>query len=128
MSEEKNVSLASKLSAVARNKSKNKSSKQHYESIVVYLGAEPVEHFPKLRDASGLVVKDSNGEAEKSKVSDGWVHTFSEVGTSKVVKVVLPKKYNLAVLGAFTVSGNGYDIRSGNMLFLDEATQVLNYK
>ena len=44
--------LVSKLSAVAEQE-KKRSSKQILSAVVVYLGADITEHFPKVKDASG---------------------------------------------------------------------------
>ena len=59
------------------------------------VGVKPTEHFPKLKDSEGNKVKDENGKDKRSDVSDGWTYTFAEFGTAKVVKVVIPKLYEL---------------------------------
>lgn len=120
-------SLVSKLSAVAEQE-KKRSSKQILSAIVVYLGTDATQHFPKVKDAQGKTVKDDSGSDLRSETSDGWTYTFSEVGTSKVVKVVYPKKLDVTMLTAYQVSGFGYSIASGNMLYIDEAVKISLYQ
>lgn len=117
--------LVSKLSAVAEQE-KKRSSKQILSAIVVYLGADITEHFPKLKDAQGKTVKDEEGKDKRSETSDGFTHTFSEVGTSKVVKIVSPKRLKLDMLTAYTVYGFGYSM--GSMLYIDEGAKVTLYQ
>lgn len=117
--------LVSRLTAFAE-KEKKRGSKQILGSVVVYLGAETTKHFPKMKDETGRVVKDEEGKEKRSEVSDGWTHTFSEVGTSKVVKVVYPKVLKLDMLTAYQVSGLGYSM--GSMLYIDENPKVILYQ
>lgn len=117
--------LVSKLSTVAEQE-KKRSSKQILSAIVVYLGADVTQHFPKLKDDNGKTVKDEEGKDKRSETSDGFTHTFSEVGTSKVVKIVCPKKLNLEMLTAYQVSGFGYSM--GSMLYIDEGSKVVLYQ
>lgn len=117
--------LVSKLSAVAEQE-KKRSNKQILSAIVVYLGADITEHFPKLKDAQGKTVKDDDGKDKRAETSDGFTHTFSEVGTSKVVKIVSPKKLKLDMLTAYTVYGFGYSM--GNMLYIDEGAKITLYQ
>lgn len=119
--------LLSKLSAVAEQE-KKRSSKQILGAVVIYLGADITQHFPKVRDKSGKAVKDDKGNDLRSETSDGWTYTFSEVGTSKVVKIVYPEKLNTKMMTAYQVSGFGYSIASGNMLFIDEGVKVSLYQ
>ncbi len=120
-------SLVSKLSAVAEQE-KRRSSKQILSAVVIYLGADVTEHFPKVKDDQGKPVKDDKGKELRSNTSDGWTHTFSEVGTSKVVKVVYPKKLKLDIMSAYQVSGFGYSISSGNLVFIDEGVKITLYQ
>lgn len=53
--------------------------------IGVYVGAPAREHFPKLKDGNGKVVKDEKGRDQRSDTSDGYTHVFSEFGTSKMI-------------------------------------------
>lgn len=117
--------LISKLSAVAEQE-KKRSNKQILSAVVLYLGADVTQHFPKLKDENGKTVKDEEGKDERSETSDGFTHTFSEVGTSKIVKVVCPKKLNLEMLTAYRASGFGYSM--GSMLYIDEGSKVDLYQ
>ena len=54
--------------------------------VVVNVGVEPKEHFPKLKNADGSNMKDENGKDLRSDKSDGYTYTFTEFGTAKVVK------------------------------------------
>lgn len=117
--------LISKLSAVAEQE-KKRSSKQILSAVVIYLGADITQHFPKLKDENGKTVKDEEGKDKRSETFDGFTHTFSEVGTSKVVKIVCPKKLNLEMLTAYQVSGFGYSM--GSMLYIDEGSKVVLYQ
>ena len=58
--------------------------------------------------------------------SDGYTHTLSEFGTSKMIQIVLPKEYNLTLMGAYKVSGLGYDIK-GSMFFIEKEGTIANY-
>lgn len=120
-------SIISKLSSVAKQE-KRRSNKQILSAVTIYLGVDPVEHFPKVKDASGKTVKGSDGSDLRAEASDGWTYTFSEVGTSKVVKVVYPKQVKLEMMTAYQVSGLGYSITSGNMLFIDENSKITLYQ
>lgn len=95
--------------------------------VAVYLGVQNKEHFPKMKDSNGIKMKDEKGRDRRSKQPDGYTHTFSEVGTSKVVKVVLPKSYNLELMAAYKISGLGYDISSGNMIFIEKDGTVAQF-
>lgn len=118
-------SLISKLSAVAEQE-KKRSNKQILSAVVLYLGADVTQHFPKLKDENGQTIKDEKGNDRRSETFDGFTHTFSEVGTSKIVKVVCPKKLNLEMLTAYRVSGFGYSM--GSMLYIDEGSKVDLYQ
>lgn len=95
--------------------------------IGVYVGTPCREHFPKLKDENGKVIKDEKGRDQRSEASDGVTHVFSEFGTSKMIQIVLPKEYNLQLMGAYKLGGLGYDISSGNMNFLEKDTSITNY-
>ncbi|WP_105122740.1 hypothetical protein, partial [Streptococcus suis] len=105
----------------------NSSMAAFNDVVAVYLGVQNKEHFPKMKDSNGLKMKDENGRDRRSKHSDGYTHTFSEVGTSKVVKVVLPKSYNLELMTAYKIGGLGYDISSGNMIFIEKNGTVAKF-
>ncbi|HEL1825118.1 hypothetical protein ACTJ5V_11730 [Streptococcus suis] len=94
--------------------------------VGVYVGAPAREHFPKLKDENGKAVKDEKGRDLRSDTSDGYTHTLSEFGTSKMIQIVLPKEYNLTLMGAYKVSGLGYDIK-GSMFFIEKEGTIANY-
>ena len=94
--------------------------------IGVYVGTPAREHFPKLKDGNGKVVKDEKGRDQRSDTSDGYTHVFSEFGTSKMIQIILPKKYDLQLMTAYKLSGLGYDIK-GSMFFIEQNTSISNY-
>lgn len=95
--------------------------------VGVYVGTPSREHFPKLKDENGKVIKDSKGRDQRSETSDGFTHTLSEFGTSKIIKIVLPKECNLQLMAAYKLGGLGYDIASGNMYFIERDASIANY-
>ncbi len=115
-----------KLANLANSDSKG--NRQAFKTVVIKLGVKPVEHFPKVKGKDGKTQKDENGNDVRSKVSDGYTYTFSEFETSKIVKVVLDKLYDVKVMNAYLISGYGYDIRSGNMIFIDKDVRLETYK
>lgn len=127
------LSQLQKLQALqAQNKAKAKtSSMTKLENIVgVYLGTEPAEHFPKLLDANGnKIQEEKNGRKldKRSETSDGWTYTFAEFNTCKKVQIVLEKRINLQLMAAYNLGGLGYDIKSGNMYFIEKDTTITNY-
>lgn len=94
--------------------------------VGVYVGAPTREHFPKLKDENGKVLKDEKGRDKRSDTSDGYTHTLSEFGTSKMIQVILPKEYNLQLMTAYKVGGLGYDIKS-SMFFIEKDGTITNY-
>lgn len=118
-------STLDKLNVLAKQ---DKGNKQAFKNIVIKLGVKPVQHFPKLRDKDGKAVKDEDGNDRRSENSDGYTYTFSDFETSRIVKVVLNKLYDVKPMEAYIVSGLGYDIRSGNMIFIDEDVKLMAYK
>ena len=127
------LSQLQKLQALqAQNKAKAKtSSMTKLENIVgVYLGTEPGEQFPKLLDANGnKIQEEKNGRKldKRSETSDGWTYTFAEFNTCKKVQIVLEKRINLQLMTAYNLGGLGYDIKSGNMYFIEKDTTITNY-
>lgn len=94
--------------------------------VGVYVGTPAREHFPKLKDENGKAVKDEKGRDKRSDKSDGYTHTLSEFGTSKMIQIVLPKEFNLQLMNAYKVSGLGYDIR-GSLFFIEKDGTIANY-
>lgn len=120
-------STLEKLSQLAGKQ--HSSNKQAFNGlIVIKLGVKPIKHFPKVKGKDGKTVKDADGNDMRSEKSDGYTYTFSDFETSQVVKVVLNKLYDIKVMNAYVVSGLGYDIRSGNMIFIDENAKIAEYK
>lgn len=113
------MSDINKLKTMLATKKTSSGNKVRYDAtnplIVAYLGAEAREHFPKLE----------NGERDKN--SDGWTFTFSEIGTSKIVKIVLKNKVSPELLSAYQLAGLGYDIKQSSMIFIDEDAKIANY-
>lgn len=96
--------------------------------VVVYLGTEPRDYFKKIKDSSGKNVVDSDGNPIREENASGFTYTFSEVGTSRIIKIVLPKKYNLELLEVFKLSGQGYDIRQSSLVFIQENGSISLYE
>ena len=97
--------------------------KAKLETSCIYLGAESRTHFPNLKDSFGKTIKDpKSGNAMKS--DDGDTYTFSEIGTSKMVKVVYTSGLMFEVGTLYNVVGLGYDMRNSNMLLIDEDSNI----
>lgn len=96
--------------------------------IVVYTGVAETQYFAKLKDENGNVVKGSDGKAKKVDTVSGYTYTFNELGTAKMVKVVLNKEnLNVQLLNVYKIGGLGYDLRQSNMIFIDEKGTIRNY-
>lgn len=114
------------LEKLVKGKSLTQSGgKTKLETSCIYLGAESRLHFPNLKDSFGKTLKDpKSGNAMKSDESDGDTYTFSEIGTSKMVKVVYISGFMLEVGTLYNVAGLGYDMRNSNMLLIDEDSNI----
>lgn len=118
-----------KLKQQIKSKSATSNNMQSFEGVLcIYLGVEPREYFPKLKDENNCVVKDDKGNAMRSPTSSGFTYTFSEVGTSKIVKIVLPKRFNMQLLSIYELSGLGYDIKQSSMIFIQESCRIAKYE
>lgn len=115
-----------KLASLAN--SDDEGNRQAFKNVVIKLGVKPVQHFSKLKGNDGKTLKDEDGNDLRSKTSDGYTYTFSDFKTSRVVKVVLDKLYDIKVMNAYLISGYGYDIRDGNMIFIDKDVVLKEYK
>ena len=112
-------------SLLSKQATKNTGSKSQLESVVMYLGVKPKAHYANLKDSNGKNIKDpQTGNAMKEEVSDGDLYTFSEIGTSKMVKVVYLSELPVEIGTLYHVSGLGYDMRKSNMLLIDEASEI----
>lgn len=110
------------------NAKKTGNKTEFNDLIVVYTGVAETQYFAKLRDENGNVVKGSDGKAKKVDTVSGYTYTFNELGTAKVVKVVLNKeKLNVQLLSVYNVGGLGYDLKQSNMIFIDEKGSIRNY-
>lgn len=121
--------LLQKLKAEALEKNKKTNNLVPFEDLtVVYLGAENKAYYPKLKDSNGNTLKDEKGNDKRSATSTGILATFSELGTSKTVKVVLPNSYNFELLQPYKVSGLGFDLIKYSMIFIQENGMVKKYE
>lgn len=100
---------------------KSGSGKTKFSTRGVYLGVPARPHYPKMRDANGKKIVDpTTGRDMVSENSDGDTYTFSEFGTSKIVKIVAMSGLELEFGDAYDIEGLGYEMRSSNMIFIDE--------
>ncbi|WP_341932063.1 hypothetical protein [Streptococcus pluranimalium] len=102
------------------------SNKLKMDIIATSIGVVPTKHFPYLRDSNGkkIPVENRPNRYKRSLESDGFSHTFCELGTCRKVVVLLPDLQDFELLQPFQITGLGYDMSSSNMLYLDEAVTV----
>ena len=106
-------------SLLSKQVMKNSGSKLQLESVVMHFGVKPKSYHANLKDSNGKNIKDPQaGNAMKEEVSDGDLYTFSEIGTSKMVKVVYLSELLLEIGTLYHVSCLGYDMRKSNILRL----------
>lgn len=121
--EQKALAILNKTKANAQS-----SNMARFEGLIaVYLGVDAKIHYPKLLDADGNKIKETvNGRTQdkRSETSDGWTHYFNELGTGKIIQVVLNNKNDLKLFGLYSVSGMGYDVKAGNMFFIEKETSL----
>ncbi|HEL2056796.1 TPA: hypothetical protein TY413_002169 [Streptococcus suis] len=121
--EQKALAILNKTKANAQS-----SNMARFEGLIaVYLGVDAKIHYPKLLDADGNKIKETvNGRTQdkRSETSDGWTHYFNELGTGKIIQVVLKNKNDLKLFGLYSVSGMGYDVKAGNMFFIEKETSL----
>lgn len=122
MNTEKLQALQSKL------KQQNTSSKEMFSDlVVVHVGIEPTEYFPKLKNSDGSKVKDEFGNDKRSETREGWTYTFIEMGTGRTVKIVNRELLKIELLNVYRLSGLGYNIKQSKFIFIDENAKILNY-
>ena len=121
------MSQLEKLKQLQMQQTKSSSMTTFDNLVVVHVGAEPTEHFPKLKDKNGNKIKDVDGSDKRSDKSDGWTYTFVQFATAKTVKIVLAQKVNIELLTAYAVSGKGYDIKNANLIFIEKDVKISNY-
>lgn len=118
-----------KLKDQLKEKSKGNSNLERFEDIlVIYLGVEPREYFAKMKDDQGKSIKDEQGKPMREPVASGYTYTFSELGTSKIVKIVLERNVNPQLLGLYVLGGYGYDIKQNSMIFIQESGEIKRYE
>ena len=134
MSQQENHLVQLQKLQALQSESKEKSKKANmsrFENIVgIYLGTEPKEHFPKLLDTNGKKLQEEkNGRKvdKRSETSDGWTYTFAEFSTCKTIQIVLSKRVNVQLMAPYKLGGWGYDIKSGNIYFIEKDTTISNY-
>lgn len=114
------------LQEESKTKVQNAKMTAFKDIIGVYVGTPSREHFLKIKDEHGKAVKDEKGRDLRSDTSDGYTHTLTEFGTSKMIQIVLPKDLNLQLMNAYKVAGLGYDIK-GSMFFIEKEGTITNY-
>ena len=115
------MSQLEKLKALQESKSKTANLSLFNNLVVIDVGIKPTQHFPKLKDEFGNKVK-------RSETSGGYTYTFTEFGTGKMVKVVIPQEQKIELLGSYVVVGFGYDIKSANMIFIEQKAKIAEYR
>jgi len=95
--------------------------------VCIHLGIPFKPYYPKLKDANGNKIKDDKGNDKRAEQSTGVQITLVEFGTGKKVMAVFPQGYKLDLLKAYVVGGKGYDIKSGNMYFLEKDCTLTAY-
>ena len=118
------------LQSESKEKSKQANMSRFKNIVGVYLGTEPKEHFPKLLDTNGKKLQEEkNGRKvdKRSETSDGWTYTFAEFSTCKTIQIVLSKRVNVQLMAPYKLGGWGYDIKSGNIYFIEKDTTISNY-
>lgn len=109
-------------------KGKKSSNMTRFDGLVVVeVGVEPKAYFPKLKTADGATIKGPDGKDQRAEQPSGWTYTFTEFGTAKTVKIVLSQQYELSPLTVCQVSGRGYDIQQGNLVFIQEDGEIKNF-
>lgn len=116
-----------KLKALQESKSKTANLSVFDNIVVIDVGIKPMKHYPKLKDEFGNKIKDENGKDKRSETSDGYTYSFVEFATGKMVKIVLPQERKFDLLGSYKAVGLGYDIKSANMIFIEQRAQIAEY-
>ena len=117
-----------KLLALQSKLKEKQSNKETFTDIVcVHVGIEPAAYFPKVKNADGTNAKDEDGNDKRSETQFGWMYSFVQFGTGKLVKIVNRERIAIELLETYAVSGNGYDIKQARMAFIDENAKILKY-
>lgn len=108
---------------------RKKSNMTEFSDVLgTYLGVKPKPFYKKVKDSTGNNILDDSGKPLREENSSGYTYTFSEVGTSKIVKIVIPKIIDLDLLGVYKLSGLGYDIRQSSLIFIQEKGVIKYYE
>lgn len=117
-----------KLHALQSKLKQKQSNKELFtDVVVVHVGIEPTAYYPKMKNADGSNVKDEDGNDKRSETQAGWMYSFVQFGTGKLVKIVTRERLNVDLLETYSVSGKGYDIKQARMLFIDEEAKIVKY-
>jgi len=73
------------------------------------------------------VLRYEKGRDMRAEKRDGFTHVFSQFGTSKMIQIVLPREMDVQINSAYLLSGLGYDIKTGNMIFIEKDGKIANY-
>lgn len=124
------MSQLQKLQQLAEmQKNKNTNTLTAFKDLICINVAIPSKpYYAKLKDAQGNKIKDEKGNDLRSEQPTGTQISLVEFATGKKVMAVFPKAYNLELLKAYKISGSGYDIKSGNMYFLEKDCTISNYE
>lgn len=121
-------SQPSQLDRLKALKGKRSSNMTRFDGLVVVeVGVKPKPYYPKLKTADGATIKGADGKDQRAETASGWTYTFTEYGTAKTVKVVLPQEFLLEPLTVCKVSGEGYDIQQGNLIFVQENGHIAQF-
>lgn len=110
-----------KLEELQKKKTYQNNLTRFENLVVINVAVEPRLHFPKIFDENGRKTD------ERSAKSDGYIYTFSEFSTAKIVKIVLANRVNLSLLNAYKIGGNGYSIKNANMIFIEKNGTIEEY-
>jgi hypothetical protein len=124
------MSQLQKLQQLAEmQKNKNTNTLTMFKDLVcINVGIPSKPYFPKLKDEHGNKLKDDKGNDLRSERATGTQISLVEFGTGKKVTAVFTKNFDLELLKAYKISGAGYDIKSGNMYFLEKDCAIANYE
>ena len=124
------MSLEKLQNLLNEKQKKNSAAKVEFKDLIcIYTGVQSAPYYEKLKDGNGKDVKDKDGKIVRSSELKGYMYTFNELGTAKVVKIVVTNKdMPIKLLSVYKIKGDGYDIKNGNMIFLDENVGVTNYE
>lgn len=122
------MSQLDKLKQLADAQKNKKSSLKTISNLVcINVGIPPKPYYKKVKGSDGKDVVGEDGKPMREENSSGTQISLVEFGTGKKVLAVFPKSYDLELLKAYVVSGDGYDIKAGGMYFLEKNCTIANY-